>query len=371
MSDRGNPAAREVKIVRTSVVGIVGNLVLVAFKAAVGIVTGSIAVILDAVNNLSDALSSVITIIGTKLAGRRPDKKHPYGYGRIEYLTGVVISVIVLLAGVTSIRESVGKIISPTVAEYNTVSLVIIGAAIVAKLVMGQYVKRMGKEVNSSALIASGSDALFDAILSLGTLVAAVLSLAFHWSLEGVIGTVISLFIIKSGLEMLTETLNGIIGERADKELTDKLKSTINAYPQVGGTYDVILHHYGPSQIIGSAHVELPDQMTAREIHRLTRQITAEVYAAFGIVLTIGIYASNDYDPAIAAIKADVERIAGSYNEILQTHGFYAEDDQITFDLIVDFKADAPQIREMMIKELTGIYPQYHFTVILDSDYSD
>ncbi|MBQ7726519.1 MAG: cation transporter [Clostridia bacterium] len=362
---------RDNKIIRTSLFGIAANLVLVVFKGTVGFLSGSIAVILDAVNNLSDALSSVITIIGTKIAGRKPDKKHPFGHGRVEYLTGAIIAILMLLAGATCVRESVIKILSPTDADYNVVSFVILTAAVIAKWFMGSYVKSVGKKINSSALIASGSDAFFDAILSLGALTAAILKVAFDLSTEGIFGAVISLFIIRSGIEMLSDTLSGLIGTRTDRALTDRLKETIASHPPVRGVYDLILHHYGPNLMIGSAHIELPDDITAREIHRLTRKIAAEIYVTFGIVLTLGIYASNDADPKIAAIKADLERIAGSYPEILQTHGFYVEETHVTFDIIVDFHADAAAIRDALIKELAALYPGYTFTVVLDSDYSD
>ena len=158
---------RQKVIVRTSIIGIAANIVLSAFKAFVGFATNSIAVTLDAVNNLSDALSSVITIVGAKLSNKLPDKKHPLGYGRIEYLSAMVVAAIVLYAGGTSAVESVKKIIHPETADYSTASLVIIASAVVVKLVLGKFVKRQGERVNSGALVASGADALFDAILSL------------------------------------------------------------------------------------------------------------------------------------------------------------------------------------------------------------
>ena len=156
---------RDKVIVRTSIVGIVANIFLAAFKAVVGILSHSIAVVLDAVNNLSDALSSVITIVGTKLAGKLPDKKHPLGYGRIEYLSAMIVAAIVLYAGITSLVESVKKIIHPEKADYSAVALIIIASAVVVKLILGRYVKAQGEKVNSSALVASGADASFDAIL--------------------------------------------------------------------------------------------------------------------------------------------------------------------------------------------------------------
>ena len=364
---------REQKIVRTSILGICVNLVLVAFKAVVGLVSGSIAIILDAVNNLSDALSSVITVIGTRLANRAPNKKHPYGHGRIEYLTGVLIAMLVLVAGLTALKESIEKIIHPQAAEYSVVSLVIIVAAIAAKLFMGRYVKSVGEKINASTLVASGSDALFDAVLSAGTLAAALISLVWHVTLEGWFGAVISIFIIKAGVEMLGDTLDSIIGTRADKELSERLKSIVCAYPQVRGAYDLTLHNYGPTQIIGSVHVELPDDMPAREIHRLSRAISADVYNQLGIVLTVGIYASNDSEGESESIRKRLNEIAEKYPAILQIHGFYFEAEQkiVTFDLVIDFSADRVSVQEAVHREISQAFPDYQFQIVLDSDYSD
>ena len=364
---------RNQRIVRTSVVGIAGNLVLVAFKAAVGLATNSIAVILDAVNNLSDALSSIITIIGTKLSGKRPDKKHPYGHGRIEYLTSVVIAVIVLLAGLTSLRESVEKTIRPEETSYTAVSLLIIAAAVVVKLLMGRYVKKVGEEINSGSLIASGSDATFDAVLSFTTLVAAGARLLWNWRIEGVLGVVISGFIIKAGVEMLLDPINSIIGLRADSELAVPLKEMICSFPDVRGAYDLTLHNYGPSQTIGSVHVEVRDDMTARELHYLTRGIAARAYRDFGVILTVGVYAANDSSAELTAIRETAEKLAAEKPEVLQMHGFYGDEEQafVMFDLIVDFAADAAAVRDEICAELKERYPKYRFDVVLDSDYSD
>lgn len=364
---------RSKKIIQTSLIGIAVNVVLISAKLAVGVISGSIAVLLDAVNNLGDALSSVITIIGTKLAGRAPDKKHPYGYGRIEYLTSMIIAVIVLIAGLTSLKESVESLIKPQPASYSTVTLAVIVIAVAVKLVSGLYVKSVGKQINAQTLVASGSDSLFDAILSLGTFAAAVISMLWGLSLEGIIGLFISLVILKAGIEMLLETLNSIIGVRADKELSEAIKEKINSYDQVQGTYDLALHNYGPTEIIGSVHVEVEDTMPAREIHKLTRRIAMDVYYSFGIVLTVGIYASNTYDNQVLAIKEQLMQIVGQYPEILQMHGFYAESEErnATFDLVVDFKADASAIQEKVMEELGKLYPDWHFFAVLDSDYSD
>lgn len=361
---------RQEKIIKTSIIGIVVNLILVAFKAFVGIVTNSIAITLDAVNNLTDALSSIITIIGAKLANRPPDKNHPYGYGRIEYFSSVIIAVIVLWAGITAFMESWPKIFTPDVTNYSTVSLVIIAVAIVVKLALGRYVKSVGEEINSQALVASGSDALFDSILSLSTLVAALISIFFHISLEGILGVIISIVIIKASIDMIRETLDSMIGARVDSELSRKIKDSICELPEVYGAYDLSLHNYGPEEMQGSVHVEVDDSMTALEIHNLTRQISIKIYNEFSIILTVGIYARNNkFDD----IRNDLYEIASKYEEIIEIHGFivYETQNLITFDMIVDFDADREKVKSRILKEIEQKHPQYTYHVIDDYDVSD
>ena len=205
-------------IVRTSVIGILTNLGLVTLKAFVGIIAGSIAIIMDAVNNLSDALSSVITIVGTKLSQKKPDAKHPYGHGRVEYITSLIISVIILIAGVTAIVESVISIIEQKVPSFDIISLILIAVAVLVKIGLGLYFRHVGKKVNSEALKGSGIDALFDALLSLGTLVSIVVSLVLKVKIEGYIDVIIGLFIIKSGIDVLSQSLASINGECTYKE---------------------------------------------------------------------------------------------------------------------------------------------------------
>lgn len=365
---------RSRKIVQISFVGIIVNLVMVAFKSVVGTVTGSIAIVMDAVNNLSDALGSVITIVGTKLAGKAPDKKHPYGYGRIENISSIIISIIVLIAGVTSLKESVENILRRTEASYTAVTLIIVAVAVVVKFLLGRYVKASGKKYNSDALTASGTEAVFDAAISLSTLVAAVVSMVWHVSIESWLGAAIAVVILKTGGELLMESLNSIIGARVDRDLSVRLKKDICEYPYVLGAYDLVLHRYGPNRMIGSVHVELSDEITAREIHRLTQDITRDVRRNYGIILTVGIYASNTTNEESAKMKEQLLRLIEEYPDILQMHGFYvdAERQMVSFDLVIDFKSKRRiEIREAMIEQMKQLYPEYDFSVILDSDYSD
>ena len=366
--------SRDKTIIRTSVTGILVNLVLVIFKGIVGFLANSVAVIMDAVNNLSDALSSVITIIGTKISARKPDKQHPYGHGRVEYLTAVVIAVIVLIAGLTALYESVLKIITPEQTEYKFYSYIVISVAVVVKLAFGTYVKKVGKRLNSQSLVASGTDAFFDAVLSLGTLAAAILVMTTGILVfEGILGAVISLFIIKSGISILVETLNTIIGVRADKQLTDDLKAEISGYPDVMGVFDLTLHNYGPTKIIATAHIEVPDETTAKDIHKLSRMIALGVYEKFGIILTVGVYAAGNTNPKQSSLKSDLEKILSEYPEVLQMHAFYVDEDAkaISFDLIIDFSADAEKVRNEIVEKISSLYPEYRYYVVLDTDFSE
>jgi cation diffusion facilitator family transporter len=362
--------SRQEKIVKTSIIGIVVNLILVAFKAVIGILTNSIAITLDAVNNLTDALSSIITIIGAKLVGRAPDKSHPYGYGRIEYFSSVIIAAIVLWAGITALMESWPKIFHPDVTNYTTVSLVIIAVAVVVKFVLGQYVKRVGEDINSQALVASGSDAFFDAILSLSTLIAAIISIFFNISLEGILGVIISLVIIKASIDMLKETLDSMIGARVDSELSRKIKASICELPEVYGAYDLSLHNYGPEDMQGSVHVEVDDSLTALEIHDLTRKISFKIFKEFSIALTVGIYARNDQ---FSEIRDDLYHIASKYEEVLEIHGFMVYETQklVTFDIIVDFDANREEVKNKILDEIKTKHPDFTYVMIDDYDVSD
>lgn len=366
---------RDQIIVRTSIIGILANVFLAGFKAVVGAVSGSIAVVLDAVNNLSDALSSVITIIGTKLAGKKPDKKHPYGYGRIEYITAVLISVIVLYAGVTSLVESVKKIIHPELPDYSPVALIIIAVAVVVKILLGRYVKGVGEKVNSDSLIASGKDAMLDSVISASTLAAAAIYLLWHVSLEAWLGAIISIVIIKSGLEMLSDSLSDILGERVDSDVSKGIKQTICAFPEVHGAYDLILHSYGPDQLIGSVHIEVPDTMTVDRLDQLQRDITQKVMCDYGVILTgISVYSMNTRDDEVARIQQDIRRTVMAHDHVLQMHGFYLDPTakEIRFDVVLDFAApDRTGEYRQIVSELEGKYPGYSFAVSLDVDASD
>ena len=368
-------SGRDRVIIRTSITGIIANVLLAVFKAAVGILSNSIAVVLDAVNNLSDAMSSVITIVGTKLAGKAPDRKHPMGYGRVEYLSSAIISLIVLYAGISSLRESVGKIIHPEKADYSALTLVIIAVAVVVKIVLGRYVKRIGEKVNSDSLVNSGQDATLDSVISASTLAAAFIYMFFHISLESWLGAVISVVIIKSGIEMLRDTLSQILGERVDSELSRTVKEKIAEMDGVYGAYDLVLHSYGPDKWLGSVHIEVKDTCTADEIDELERRIAHKIYGETGVILTgIGIYSMNTQDDLARKIQTRVTEIVMSHDHVLQIHGFYLDEKEktIRFDMVIDFFVPD---REALVEDVCGDvrreFPGYQVVIQPDTDVSD
>ena len=366
---------RNKKIIQTSLIGIVANCFLAGFKAFVGLITGSIAIVLDAVNNLSDALSSVITIVGTRIANKAPDKKHPLGHGRVEYITAAIIAIIVSYAGITSLIESIKKIIEPQYPEYNTASLIIVAVAVVVKIVLGTYVKKVGENVNSGSLIASGEDAKLDSVISATTLVAAIIFIVFGISLEAWLGAIISIIIIKSGYDMISETISQILGERVEMQLSHDVKRAVVSFDEVLGAYDLSLHNYGPNRYVGSIHIEVDEDMGMAHLDQLQRQIFHKVYQETGVGLEgIGIYCKNKKDSPADILRKELSKFVKTFDYVKQIHGFYYDEanQSVNFDVVIRF--DDPNRKktfESINNALKEKYPQYTFNLNLDIDLSD
>ena len=362
-------------IIRTGIIGIIANLLLSAFKAIAGLAAGSVAIVLDAVNNLSDALSSIITIAGTKIAEKPADKDHPMGHGRAEHLAALIIAFIILFAGATSMIQAVKKIIHPASTHYTALTLTIIIAAIAVKVVLGLYTKKTGKKVRSDSLIGSGTDALMDALISLATLISAIINMIWDISIDGWIGAGISVFILKAGYDMLSQIVSTLLGKRADAELTTAIKAEVTeGFPQVMGVYDLFLESYGHGKMAGSMHIEIPDDMTAIEIHRLTRKISMFLYNKFGAIITCGIYAVNAHDETILSLRKEITELTLSHDGVLQLHGFFEDKKNMTisFDIVIDFEVDDPDdLIKHLIAHLKQMHPEYDYYIHTDIDYSD
>lgn len=369
---------RDQRIVRTSIIGIGGNVVLVGFKAFIGFLAGSVSIIMDALNNLTDALSSVLTIVGTKLSGKRPNKKHPYGYGRIEYLTSMIIGALILFAGGSAIYESIRSIVdyfqTGTMANYDLWAFVIVGVAIVVKILLGLFFRWQGKIAKSENLKASGMDALWDALLSLATLIGAFVNYFWHFYVEGYLGILIGIFIIKSGIEVLSESLNNLIGRRIVKDFAQQLKSEIGSIPGVYGVYDLLLNSYGENEANGSVHIEVKDDATAKEIEQIERQIQALVYEKHRIIMTIGIYAQNQSTPLSVSMKSFLIEWVKKNPNFISLHAFSVDEERklVHFDLVLSFEEKDPEGYATSLKEtLEEKYEGYQFSIVLDRDYTD
>ena len=366
---------REKVVIKTSIISILSNIVLAFFKALVGLLANSIAIVSDAINNLSDALSSIITIIGTKLAGKAPDKKHPYGYGRIEYMTSIIVSAIILYAGVTAFIESIKKIIHPEKVAYSNITLIILIAGIIVKFILGLYVKKKGKDVNSDSLVASGMDAFNDGILSISVLVSAIIYMVFKINIEAYVSVLLSIFIVKAGLELIRESVDNMLGVRIESDLAKAIKKDVTREKDVQGAYDLILNDYGPDKYLGSIHIEVLDTMTVAEIDRISRNITKKILEKYGVILhTIGVYSVNTRDKDVIKAKKEITKIVFSHKGILQMHGFYIDkkEKSISFDIIIDFEINnREEIYKQIYDEVQNKYRDYNISITLDVDISD
>lgn len=363
--------SRTSDIIRTSMLGIAGNVFLTIIKVIVGIAAGSVAIVLDALNSLTDAVSSIVTIIGAKIASMRPTRKHPQGYGRVEYITSILISIIILFAGVASLYESVTRIIHPREPDYRIVTLTVLIIAILVKIALGVIFVRRGKRINSQPLSASGIDALYDAFLTGGTLASALICMIWKIDLDGWVGAVISVFILKAGIDILKSAISPIVGERPSPTLVKELRATISSHKEVRGVYDMFIDSFGPEITFAAAHIEVDDELRASEIHRLTRDISEDVYNKYNVSITLGIYAtssSKEYAPIRKYLQEEIK----GHPEILQMHAFYVEREtkRVDFDLVIDFNVDPKTVTTHVVDMLQKKFPDYKFNVVADYDYT-
>ena len=372
MEEIANNKAREKKILIASVVGIITNVVLAAVKVTLGLISGSVAIMSDAVNNLTDSSSSLITIIGTKLASKKPDRNHPFGHGRIEYLTSMVIAVIVLVTGGEMLITSVKSIIHPEAVSFSAVSLIIIAVTILAKIVLGTYTQRVGRATNSGALIASGADAKSDALISLITLISAGIYLIWNISIDGYAGVILSAFIIKTGIEVLKDTLGKILGERAESDLADSLRSEIASMPEVIGVHDLILHNYGPDIYNGSVNIEVDSTSTTGELYPKIHAMQMKLAEKYHIYLVFGLYAIDTSSPMTVEISELLKKIGDENEHILGFHGICLDETTHTIysDILLDFDADKFEIQQQVGDLISQKYPGWTPIITIDTEFA-
>ena len=365
--------SRSAKITIASFVGIFTNLLLVIFKAIVGYLSNSIAIMLDAVNNFSDMLSSLVTIVGIKYASRAPDRNHPMGHGRFEYLGESVIAIIISYIGLTALWESIQKIIHPEETNYTVATVIVVVVAIIAKVLLGFYVKKVGKDTESDMLKNSGQDALFDSLISAGTLVAIIVSFIWQISIEPYLAAVISVIIVRSGIKMIIDAFSTILGERIDHKTSVAIKRTISAIDGVSGAYDLIVHDYGHDRAFASVNIEVPSTITASEIDDLSRVIRKKVYSKHHVLIaSVGIYSINTKDKESRDAYHLVRDMLAKYEHVDSIHGFKLnkEEKEISFDVVVTF-GDTKNYYRRIVADLKELFPDYTFNISIDFDFSD
>ena len=366
--------SRTKQIIITSNIGIVLNLLLAIAKAIVGIMSNSIAVVSDAINNLTDAFSSIVTLVTTYLSSKPADKDHPYGHGRAEYVGSIIISVVILYIGFSTMIEAIKKIINPEVANYDSKTFLIIILSFLLKIIISVYFISVGKKVKSTNLIASGEDARFDSIISLSTFICAIIFIFTKINLEAPLALIISFVIIKAGISLIRSTMSIIEGERIDAGLSKAIKESINEFDKVKGVFDLTLNNYGTDRLLGSVHVEVDHAMTADEIDDLSREIQDKIKKEFSIILTaVGIYAIDLDDKNINDMHHELLSIISQYDDVLQIHGFSVnkKDKHIHFDMVVKFGSDGDKIRKEVIQKMNDIYKEYEINIAIDTDVSD
>ncbi|GHV29784.1 cation diffusion facilitator transporter [Clostridia bacterium] len=364
---------RDAYLLMAGSIGILMNLLLVAIKWAIGTSANSVALISDALNNLLDAGCSAIVIIGTKLAKKSPDKKHPYGYGRIEYIAELVVSAAILVCGVGFLKRSTLAIAKPQEVHFDVISFWGILFALGIKVFLWRYNKRVEKKINSQMLKAASVDALSDVAISLLTLIVAIVSLFSDVKIDGYMGIIVSLFVMYSGMKLINETGGSILGSKIEKSLADKIYQKVMEQDIVSGAHDLILHNYGPNRHIGSINVGIADSLTVKEVADVFVRLKSEINEEFGISMTLGIYSINNYDEKTLKMKSEAQEIILGFDKVLNIHAFGIDGKAkvMYFDIVLDFEiVDEKWLKRDIEKALKSKFPTYDIMIHVDREYT-
>lgn len=365
---------REKKIQTATFIGIAVNLIIGTIKIICGMLSNSVAIISDGANNATDTLSSFVTLFGLKLANKRPDKGHPLGHGRFEYISALIVSFIVLGTGLIFLKDSVNAILTKQSAVVSGYMIIIISFTVLIKIALCFINRKIGEEADSQALKASASDALSDALASSITIASSFISKFTSFPIDGCAGIAVSVFIMLNGYFSLRDTISSILGERPQKETVNKIRSIIEKHHPLHGGYDLMLHQYGPELSIGTCNVEVPSDATAEEIFDAMTDAQHEIYNTMGIYLTLGMYAVNDKNPTVIKMKDDIlDTLKCIDKSVLSIHGFHVhfKSSMVHFDVVVDFALkDKKDFERRAVDVLRKCYPQFSFEFNIDPDYS-
>ncbi|MGG7058232.1 cation diffusion facilitator family transporter [Clostridium tertium] len=378
--DVKNPTVRNAYGTLGGVIGIIINFLLFLIKFFVGILVGSIAISADAFNNLSDAGSSVITIIGFKMANKPADAEHPFGHGRIEYLSALLVAFLVMLVGVQFVKSSVERVLNPTTVTFDLVPFILLIISIGFKVWLSTFNKFIGDKINSSALKASATDALGDVFTSSTVIISFLLAKFTTLPLDGYIGIFVALAILYAGFGLVKKTLNPLLGEAPDPELVNALCEKVLSYPLISGVHDLIIHNYGPGRIIASLHAEVPSDKDIMEIHNVIDMAEREVSRDLNIHLVIHMDPICLITDEIRETWGYVETVLRKYPEIKSMHDFRivgeGDSKNLIFDIVVSPSLSGRRKEEeTMLKNIKDAihkeHPQYNCVITIDYDYME
>ncbi|TYP58751.1 cation diffusion facilitator family transporter [Thermosediminibacter litoriperuensis] len=369
-------ARRNAYAMLSGVVGIAVNALLFALKFTVGRITNSIAVSADAFNNLGDIGSSVVTIIGFKVAARPPDREHPFGHGRIEYITSLIISIIVILMGFELMRDSIGRVLNPETVEFSPVSLIILLFTVAAKLWLGKFTGRLAEKIDSRALDASSFDSYGDVISTSTATLGLLLSRFTTLPLDGYLGILVSLFIMYSGYNLVMESVDLLIGGRPDPELVEEIKRRILSYEGIIGVHDLMVHNYGPGRCVVSLHAEVPENMSAMKAHDIIDTAERELSEELGVFLTIHMDPVSVDDEEVERTRRDIEKVLREFPEVLSIHDLRVVGSgsrkNVIFDAVVSGdvgEQEEKTLKRRLAKRIKEAYPGYNPVIIIDRQY--
>lgn len=363
---------RKQQIAAVSRLGIILNLGIAAVRIAIGLITSSVAFLTEGLNNSMDALNSVLTLIGTKLAGKHPDEKHPFGYGRVEYLTSLSVSVIIIVVGFQAMEESIRQILHPEELHISPLSLILVAATAIIKLFHGIYTIRMGKKTQSQSLVAIGLEGRNDFFGSILTIASAFVFLIFHRSIDGWTGVLLALLIIKSGIDVLKETVSELIGRPGEKELADELYRLIRSQPYISGAADMMLHNYGPESWSGSVNVEINHAKTIGEIYQDLHALQLRIMEQYHVTMVFGIYAVDNDNPESRQVRQDIASFVRETDHVISYHAVYLDrkNRKLYCDLVVDYECkDWDKLTEEFNSMIQTKHPGYQPELTVETDY--
>lgn len=362
------------------IIGIISNSILFIIKILVGIISNSISVTADAFNNLSDVVSSIITLVGFKLASKPADKEHPFGHGRIEYISALIVSFMVILVGFEFVKTSYNRIINPVQVNFKVIPFVLIVLSIFTKVWLSKFNKYIGDFINSSALQASSFDALSDVFTSSCVALSLILSKWISLPLDGYIGIIVSLFIMHSGYTLIKETLNPLLGEAADPKLVKNIMEQTLSYPYINGAHDLIVHNYGPGRCLASIHAEVPDNISIVDIHEVIDRAEKEISQKLNLELVIHMDPVNTNNKEVNSIKKDVEEILLNYPTIKSFHDFRVVGSgnvkNLIFDIVIGYSIPftnelKKDLKENISTDIKKIHPSYNTIITIDRDFTN